>query len=325
MSRMALLVAAVSALAGLAGCDGGSGPGVAVEVVAGDLDNPLAVLVNADGSFVVAESGAGRLVTITSNGPVAPLVTGFEVGSYTPYAIGPLSLLRASDGGLIVGEGGLPPGQDRISFYAADGTPAFAPLVPVGGGDYYGLALRPDTGDLLMASASTDRLFGAPPAAGGGYGPPVEIIHDTQAAPIGAAAPTALAFGPDGLLYMGFAGAGAAKIVRIDMATSYVETVATADSPVTGIAFRPSDARLFYAVFGTSERAGGAIRDIDSNGASAQFAGALAGPTALAFDSADTLYVTVIGVPPNGSNGQLLKITEIVDVGTNGASNTNGL
>lgn len=311
---MFALVPALISIAGCVGSGSESGTRIVTETLADGLNNPTAVIANTDGSFLVAESGAGRIITVGADGTVTPLVTGFEMGTYTPLDIGPLGLIQASDGGLIVGEGGCPPGLDRVSFYESDGTPSFEPLVPAGGGDYFGLAIQSSTGNLLIASASTDRLFGVQPADAGGFAEPTVIIDDTTEEPIAAAAPTTLAFDSDGQLYMGFAGEGSAKIVCIDTGTSFVEPVASADSPVTGIAFRPSDGILFYTVFGDGGGSG-AVFNIGTNGLAAEFTGRLDGPTALAFDSADALYVTTIGTSPNAAAGQLLKITveEIVE------------
>ena len=318
MTAILALVVTLSWLTGCGGWSGGegeSGTTIVTAVLAEGLNNPTAVIVGSDGSLLVAESGAGRVVAIDADGVVTPVVTGFDLGSFTPYDIGPLSLIQSSDGGLIVGEGGNPTGQDAVSFYGPEGTPAFEALVPVGGGDYYGLALQASTGNLLIASAGTDRIFGAPPAESGGFSEAEVIIDDTSADPISATAPTALAFDADGLLYVGFAGEGSSKIVSIDTATSFVETVTNSDTSVTGIAFRLSDSALFFTVLGEAERSSGAVFDIGTNGVAAEFVGGLAGPTALAFDSADALYVTTLGTSPNAAAGQLLKITvqEIVE------------
>ena|GEM_PF-5495321 len=305
------------ALTWLAGCGDAPGTRVVTEVLAEGLDNPTAVIVGADGLLWVAESGTGRVVTVDAEGTVTAFITDFDPGTHAPYNIGPLGMIQSSDGGLIVGEGGRPPGQDPVSFYGLDGAPSFEPIVPAVGDNYYGLTIQPSTGNLLIASAGTDRIFGAQPAEGGGFSEPVVIISDTKEEPIAAAAPTALAFDPEGLLYVGFAGDGSSKIVRIDTATSFVEPLIETDSSVTGIAFRPSDSTLFFTVFGDAERSSGAVFNIGTNGVATQFAGRLAGPTALAFDSADALYVTTVGAPPNAAAGQLLKITveEIVEEG----------
>ena len=307
--------AALLVLTWLSGCGGAPGTSVVTEVLVEGLDNPTAVIVGADGLLLAAESGTGRIVTVDVEGTVTTLVTDFDLGTYTPYNIGPLGLIQSSDGGLIVGEGGHPSGQDRVSFYTPDGTPSSEPIVPTAGDDYYGLAIQPSTGNLLIASAGTDRVFGAQPAESGGFREPVVIISDTKEEPIAAAAPTALAFDPQGQLTIGFAGEETSKIVRIDTVTSFVEPLVSTDSSVTGIAFRPSDSILFFTVFGDAERPSGAVFNIGTNGVVAQFAGGLAGPTALAFDSADALYVTTVGTPPNAATGQLLKITveEIVE------------
>jgi hypothetical protein len=311
MSRRTAGATVLAVLSAVAGCGvgGGSGARVVTEVLVDGLNGPTAVVAAADGSLLVAESGAGRIVSIDAAGEVTPFVTGFDVGTYTPYTIGPLGLLAAPDGGWIVGEGGRPPGQERVSFFSAAGARTYDTLVPVGGGDFYGLVIQPSTGNLLIASSATDRVYGAVPLEGGGFSEPVLIIPDTTAEPINAAAPTALAFGPDGLLYMGFAGEGSSRIVRIDPETSWVQTLVESDSAVTGIAFRPSDDLPFYAAFGDPAQASGVIYNIDTNGVADVFARHLAGPTALAFDDADVLYVTTAGQSAVGGTGQLLKIT----------------
>ncbi|MCP4592672.1 MAG: hypothetical protein GY842_18210, partial [bacterium] len=174
-----------------------------------------------------------------------------------------------------------------------------------GGGDYSGLALRPTTGDLIIASASTDRIFGAAPLAESGFGEPEVIIDDTTAPPIHSTAPTALAFDSAEWLYVGFAGEDSSGIVRIDPETSFAEAVVTTDSPVTGIAFRPSDESLFFTVLGEVGSESGAVVTIGTNGLASEFARRLPSPTALAFDSDDGLYVTVLGTSPNGTAGQV--------------------
>lgn len=310
------MFAAAWGLSAAIGCGGGSESGVhlVTEVLVEGLANPTAVIVASDGSALVAESAAGRIVSVGTDGTLTPLISGFEVGTFAPYAIGPLSMLERADGGLIVGEGGNPPGQERVSFWATDGTSAGTALVPLGGGDFYGLALQSSTGNLLIASASTDRIFAAGPDEPGGFSEPVVVIDDTTEEPIAAAAPTALAFDAEGLLYVGFAGEGSSRIVRIDTQTSFVEPLVQTDSSVTGIAFRPSDSLPFFAVFGDAGRASGAVFSIGTNGVASEFAGGLAGPTALAFDSTDALYVTTLGTPADAGAGQLLKITvEVIE------------
>ncbi len=219
-SAMATLIVGAPWWLALGGCiDEGSGAPSAETVVEG-LNNPTGLGILSDGTLLVVESAAGRIVAVDAEGQVSTRVSGFSLGTFFPYEIGPLSLLVSSDGTLIVGEGGSRTGRERISFYDSRGTelPGGA-LVPISGSNINSLAIHPLTGDLYAASAGSDRIFRAAAIEGGGFAEPEEFVSDTTAAPIGYEAPSALAFDLEGTLLVGFADFDGSGIVQLSTET----------------------------------------------------------------------------------------------------------
>ncbi len=313
-------------LACVAGCGpissgGSSRTRTVITTLAEGLNNPTAALLRADGTLVVAESGAGQLVTVDAEGSVTVLVDGFAVGTFTPFAIGPLSVIAAADGSLIVGEGGERIGRERISFYTADGTLARDPIVPVGGSDFFDLAVDPATGDLYIASTGSDRVYVAAPAAAGGFDTPVEYVPDTTVEPIGATAPSALAFDADGRLLVGFADLRGGKIVALTPGTTagslVVEVLVNHVAPITSIAIRPSDNAIVFAQRETS--GSGDVSLLDADGRPTTLVNGLDGPTDIVFDAEGTLYATLLGDPDEPAGGSVIAV-EFVEISTNGAA-----
>ncbi|MBN1512437.1 MAG: hypothetical protein JXB13_10515, partial [Phycisphaerae bacterium] len=254
--RHGCLHAGIPILLALWGCaPGGTGDGTGTQTVvtpvADELNNPTALLFAPDGRLLVAESGAGRIIALDEAGNASLLIDGFTIGTYSPFDIGPLSIASAADGSLIVGEGGERFGRERVSFYAADGTPGPDALVPRGGADFFDVALEPSTGRLFIASTGSNRVFVADPADAGGFAEPADFVADTTADPLRASAPAALAFDAQGRLLVGFAdqAGGAVLALNTDPAavSVLISVVATSMSPVMSIAVRPSDSAIAYA------------------------------------------------------------------------------
>ena len=126
---LSILVAAT-----MTGCGDSSTTGPRTATLVDGLNNPTGIAILADGSLVVAESGAARLINVATDGTTTPFAAGFQLGTYFPYDIGPLSVHVAVDGTIIVGEGGASVGRERISFFEAQGAAlAERTLIPVGG------------------------------------------------------------------------------------------------------------------------------------------------------------------------------------------------
>ncbi len=320
-----LVVGGVLAIAVLTGCDNGPIAPTVVTLATG-LNNPTGLIVRDDGSLLVVESGAARILSVSTAGDVADFVTGFSLATFLPYDIGPLSILSLPDGSLIVGEGGGGVGRELVSFFDATGAPSGASaLTPAGGGNFQSLALDPASGDLFVASANTDRIFKAV-AVDGGFGNPQLFIADTTIDPISMSAPTALAFDADGNLLVGFAGFSGAGIVRVDMQQATdppsVARLYSTDRMVTAIATRPSDGAIFFAEFSFSNVGDSRIARLDSAGQDVMFTRDVVAPSAIAFNSDDTLYVTTLGRTPNADTGSVLKVF-IETFGPPAADNSN--
>jgi len=296
------------------GCGGGPIPPDVVTVAAG-LDNPTDVVVLDDGSLLVAESGAGRVVRVSDAGEVSPLIDGFALGTFFPYDIGPLAVAVRGDGSLVVGEGGESIGRERVSFFAGDGSDAgVAALVPISGGDFRAVVIEPAGGDLYIASASTNRVFRAA-AGGGGFGEPAAFVADTTLPPIGFDSPWALAIDADGNLLIGFADVDAGGIARLatsggDEAGS-AEMIYTSARMVTGIAVRPADGVVFFSEFSAARPDDARIARFRDGQVETFFGGDLVGPTSIAFGQEGELYVTTLGATPNADSGSVLRLTPV--------------
>jgi hypothetical protein len=158
----------------LAGCSSGpSAPGIddidiglaedlRAKIVATDLNNPSSVSFRpGDGALTIADSGNGRVLVIES-GRTRVLIDEMatEYWKKEPqdlYKIGPMATLWLGREGLLVAEGGLPDGQDWLSFYRMrsdsaelDGYstvigPTTDDAADLGEGNYIGLCRDGDT------------------------------------------------------------------------------------------------------------------------------------------------------------------------------------
>ncbi len=313
----ACVVVVAAAVVVAAGCaDGSSSSGT--ELVLEGLKNPTGLAVLDDGTLLVVESGAGRIFALDPAGATSTLVGDFTLGTFVPYDIGPLSLVVRQDGTLIVGEGGEPIGHERISLFDSTGAPLDdATLVPLSGGNFYGLAIHPTSGDLYAASANTNRILRAPPTEGGGYGEMVAFVENTTDAPVGYAAPTALAFESSGVLLVGFGGFDGAAILRLstdgDELGLVIDEPYTTDKMITAIAVRPSDGAVFFAeaAFESNRLAAGRVArivvDEEGNEAIETFVDKLTAPSALAFGGDDSLHIATLGAQPNDGSGTVHK------------------
>lgn len=277
------------------------------------LNNPTGIAVLADGSLVVAESGAARLITVAADGSTAPLAAGFQLGTYFPYDIGPLSVHVTVDGTIIVGEGGASAGRERISFFDAQG--AAIPdqtLIPVSGGNFYGLAIHPLTADLFVSSADRNAIFQASRGEDGNYGEPTEFVADTTQPPIGRSAPTALAFEADGSLLVAFADDDGGAVLRLATDTpgsvSVIAELYSGDGVITAIALRPSDGNVFFAEYDPSRPTQGRVAGFTEEGNDRTVLSNLTMPSALAFATDDTLYIATLGATPNTTTGAILVV-----------------
>ena len=281
------------------------------EVIATGLNNPTGVAVLGDGRVVIAESGAGRLVVPGEDGTVSVLAEGIPVGSFLPYDIGPLSVVEAADGSILVGEGGGMIGAEQVSVWGSDGTAMVErAVVPGRGGNFAGLAIHPTTGAMYVASANTNEILTAD-AGEGGFGAAAVFVADTTMPPIGFVAPSGLVFESDGSLLVAFAGLNGSGIVRLategEMSGMLSDVLYETDDLVTSVAVRAGDGMIFFTetAFDASGTSGGRIGMIDTEGMVETFLDTLNGPTGMTVGPDDFVYVAELGEVPNGMSGSV--------------------
>ncbi len=303
-------------LAATVGCfdDGSFIP--TVTTVANGLNNPTGLAVRPDGTLLVAESGAGRIAALDADGNTSTFASEFSTGTFFPYDIGPLSLMLLEDGTLVVGEGGESTGRERISFYDTTGVELpDSVIVPVSGSNFNGLALHPTTGDLYAVSTESDRIFRLPALDGGGFGSAQEFVAATAQPPISRAAPSGLAFEPDGMLLVAFSDFEASGILRLttesDAGSALVDVLYETSSIVTSVAVAPSTGEVFFteAVYAGNQLGRGRVgRFIERDGAftAETYIDDVTAPAALAFGPNGALYVATLGATPNTNAGGVL-------------------
>lgn len=150
----------------------GAAKGLVAEEVASGLKNPSGLGFSPAGVLTICDSGAGRVVSVGEGGKLAPLVTGFatEFWKLDPdrFELGPLSLLWLADGTLVVSDGGLADGKDRLLYLPPGATEASegraTPSIPktsdhkldLGEGNFTGLSLDPDGKTIWVAGQGAD-------------------------------------------------------------------------------------------------------------------------------------------------------------------------
>jgi hypothetical protein len=323
-----------------------------IETAARGLDNPCGLTVRpgtpAGGAFelFVSESGAGRIVRLTTDKPgeATPAVTGFPLSTYgdkPPYKIGPLGLEFITRAKLAVGTGGLANGEDLVQVYGlpADGAALtyeqadhrVGPVPPsprskTGEGNFFGLAKIDDdaekalfvtsNGDdaegwVLKASMSANKLAGLQPFI------PTRRIT-------GVPRPTAVTVNPKPRSHyllvgqMGEAGGERDSVVTFYGPASGEAALSLKAGlyDVTGLAYS-SSGDLYALDFAWSDPQAGGVYRIDAaevdgrQSCRAVKIAAVERPTALAFTPDGVLYVTAFG-NRNGVDapptGVLLKI-----------------
>ena len=328
-----------------------------VETLLTGLDNPCGVVIRnpiADGApyeIFVAESGAGRILRVTSDKPseLIPAVTGIPVDSYgdaekdePEYRIGPLGMVFMTQTKLVVGTAGLPQGEDLIVVYSlpADGSPLaydqqdhavgpipVGPKTTSGEGNYYGLAKTDDAlfvtsnGDddeawVLKARITANKLFDLQP-----------FIATKRL--VGTTGPTAATVNPKkNSHYLVISQMADLEKERDSLITFYspqsgklAMNLQTGLYDISGLAYSPTDNLYAVDVVRADPALGGVYR-IDAaqvEGRASCRAAKIASaerPTALAFGPDGAMYVTALGTrqaPDGEPTGVLLKITPKTD------------
>jgi hypothetical protein len=327
-SLLAPLSAAMAFLAGswfFVGCGPLGVETPTLSTILTGLNNPTGLTVLGDGGLIISESGAARLLRWTpptdeadagaAASEAESISEAFSLGTFIPYDIGPLSVLALTDGTIAVGEGGQTTGQERVTFYNADGAQRPTDtLTPIAGGNFHAITQSP-AGELFIASARSNRIYRAIPGSETLFAEPTDFIADTTAPPVLKAAPTALAFDPDGNLLVGFADDAGGAILRITTTAVEGESIVldevyTTSRMVTAIAIRPTENTIHFAEAAFNGIAGsGRVAKITADGGIETVASNPSAPVAIAFADATTLYIALLGGTPNADAGSILRIT----------------
>ena len=304
------------------------------EIVIDGLDNPCAVAIDHRNRVFVAESGAARVITVSS-GAAVTVVSNFETESYgaaPSYKIGPLGLIVTEDDFLVVGEGGRGAGSDRLmSFKIADLAKAkdadqfqsMTQLPPTDAqpaeGNFYGLAA---VGRHVLSTCHGDDTKGwiAKASVKNGQLSAFTRFVATKDL-VKTDGPTAIATDSTGSVWVSLFGETNVRhdgvVLKLSETGKLLGKYYTGLNDITGIAICPQTQRLFVLDFSwMDESAGGLFElsgfDTATNSCLARKVLELRRPTAMAFDQEGSLWVTKLDDSSQGkANGKLIKISDL--------------
>lgn len=306
------------------------------QVVAGGLKNPCGVAVQPKSDEVfVADSGAGQIVKlkdVPGAYELMPVITGFPVDAYgknPTYELGPMGLAFLNKYTLVVGEGGLPEGQDVVRVFrvphagSIDAGEMQQQLGPLRAsdtseateGNFFG-ALATAT-DLFVTcnGDGTNGCIAKAPLADGEVGELVPFINSRDVT--GASRPAAIALGRQGQLVV--SQMGELHTPNDSLLTVYdpksgglLLNVATQLHDITGVAISPQSGRIYAVDFSwMAPEEGGLYRlDLVKDGPETickpTLLMSLDRPSALAFAPDGTLFITTFGSHTAEQKGGLL-------------------
>lgn len=318
-------------------------PQVSVKPVLINLDNPTGLAFQpTTQALYVADSGAKRILRLeVPTRKIEVSIKGFPQDVYGKgpmYNIGPLGLAFLNEQTLVVGDGGLPDGQELVRIYTvpAAGTTITADqmassLGPIpageqsamGEGNFYGVAIGSlgiyvtCNGDDNAGWISMSRF-----AEGMVPGPLTPFIKTKEITSVDA--PIAVTMNSEGRLVVGqggevnMAGDGLLSIYDADTG-ALVMSAPSGLSDLCGLAYSPKSGKLYGVDFAWADTTQGGLFRLDVTVDPATNAMtvapvkivALDKPTALAFNPEGVLYVTAFGTPVEGDTkkpGQVLEI-----------------
>jgi len=310
---------------------------VKVEEVVGNLSNPCGVAVQPGTNQVyITDSARGRVCRV-DGGKLEDVITGSPKDVYGKgpfYDIGPLGLVFTSDGkSAIIGDGGYKDGDECIRVYTvpAAGKPAInfekdaaqklGPLTAsegvLGEGNLYGLALSSSALYVTCNGDDTKGWVAMAELNGTKLGKLERWLPTKEAVEVDA--PVGIAINKQGDIVVGQM--GEVNKPQDSLLSFYsaktkklLSNFETKLYDITGVAYSPTTGRLYVTDFAWMKPDEGGLFRIDQSGNDVKTVkiASLDKPTALAFASDGTLYITVIG--PKGENenastqGKLLKI-----------------
>lgn len=303
-----------------------------VKTVLDGLNNPAGVAIQPEtGTVFVSDSGASRVVRVV-DGKAEAVITDFPVDVYGKgpmYNIGPLGLVFLDKDTLVVGGGGLKDGEELLRVYKvpaagqaaikADKMEKKFKLTAAGDevkgeGNFYGLA---SNGKRVFVTCNGDDTKGWVSHSAikeGSLGKLKRSIATKEATEVDA--PVAVAISPRGELVVGQM--GEISIPGDGLLTFYnakngkmLLNLETGLSDITALAYSPKG-QLYATDFMWTNTAEGGLYQLISKGEGddqsieSKKLETLDKPTALAFGTDGSLYITVIGSGDKG--GKLLKV-----------------
>lgn len=299
-----------------------------VKVIVDGLDNPSGIAIQPEtGTVFIANSGASQVVKVV-DGKAEPVITDFPVDVYgkgPKYNIGPLGLLFLDKNTLVVGGGGLLDGEELLRVYQlkddgksikADEMKSSSKLAEDGDikgeGNFYALTASPDA---IYISCNGDDTKGwvSRAAIKGNEVSPIERFLATKEA-TEVDAPVGLTISSDGYLLVGQM--GEITVPNDSLLTFYdpeskemLLNLKTNLHDICTVAYSPRK-QLYVLDFAWADTTQGGLFQIlndekSESGMRTKKILALDKPTAMAFDSDGSLYITVVG---EEKKGQLLQI-----------------
>ncbi|MBM4003610.1 MAG: hypothetical protein FJ295_10035 [Planctomycetes bacterium] len=310
-----------------------------VEVVVSGLDNPCGVAVQPEtGHLFVADSGAGRVVRIV-DGKIEDVITGYPLDVYGKgpmYNIGPLGLVFLDKDTLVVGDGGFKDGEECLRVYAvpAAGKPALkyedskakaGPLAAndqvKGEGNLYGLVATKAGIFVTCNGDDTKGWIAKCDINGQKIGELKRFIATKEAVEVDA--PVAITLGTKGELVVGQM--GEINVPGDSLLSFYnpnsgklLLNLKTGLYDIASLAYHPKNEQLYAIDFAWMKTEDGGLFRLERETKDGQQAikpvkvAGLDKPTAMAFNKAGELFITVIGPKKDGEgakSGQLLKIS----------------
>lgn len=311
-----------------------------VTTVAEGLTNPCGVAIQPEtGVVFVADSGKGRIVRIV-HGQLQDVIVNSKIDVYgkgPKYDIGPLGIAFINKNTLVVADGGHVDGEEYLRVYEIP-EPFTKPLDyendavqksgPLAGkddqkpeGNLYAIAVTKGAVFVTCNGDDTKGWIAKATLDGTKLGPLERFIPSKEA--VNVDAPVGAAISPRGELVIGQMGEinkpKDSLLTFYNVATGkMLKNDETGLFDITALAYSPKTGLLYATDFAWMEASAGGLYRIDKategSGVKVKKITALEKPTAMAFAADGSVYVTVIGTPPEGeqaaATGKLLKIDD---------------
>lgn len=316
----------------------------AVDTVLEGLDNPCGIAIQpGTGHLFVSDSGAGKIIRI-AEGQASDVIVGFSTDVYGKgpmYNIGPLGLLFLDKDTLVVGGGDKPDGEEMLRVFKVPepGAPAKkaeevessskleATAELKAEGNFYALA---KTSDAIYITSNGDDTKGWVVRAkySGTKVEPIERFLATKEA-TEVDAPVGITVGPKGHLVVGQMGEinvpGDALVTFYEIEGNSAKKVLNLETKlndITAISYSTQEKgkakQLYVLDFSWSDTSKGGLFQLIGGGdesrdslKEARKIVSLDKPTSMVFGDDGTLYITLLGTAPEGSDKKPGKVVKI--------------